>query len=233
VKRIGLIIPSSNRMVEQEMVRGLPDGVTAHVARLRMTGRFERSIDELLPAVTEAAATLDDAQCDAIAFHCTANSTSEGKAGEEHLLTAMRAVARGAVTTTATAIREALEVLSARSMALVTPYDRTVTEHEAGFFTEAGYRVAATTALDLGSSDAYCGAPPSLWEETLSANRRDDVDAYVLSCANIACFPVIEDVERALQRPLVTSNQSVLWALLRAAKAPRPTGLGVLMRAEL
>jgi maleate isomerase len=231
VKRIGLIIPSSNRMVEQEMVRVLPDGVTAHVARLRMTGRFERSIDELLPAVAEAAATLDDAKCDAIAFHCTANSTSEGKAGEEHLLATMRAAASGAVTTTATAIREALDVLSARSMALVTPYDRAVTEHEAGFFSEAGYRVAATTALDLAGSDAYCGAPPSLWEETLAANRREDVDAYVLSCANIACFRVIDDIERTLQRPLVTSNQSVLWALLRLSNAPRPSGLGALMGA--
>ena len=36
--RIGLIIPSSNRMVEEEMVRHVPPGVTAHVARLRMTG---------------------------------------------------------------------------------------------------------------------------------------------------------------------------------------------------
>jgi maleate cis-trans isomerase len=69
VKRIGLIIPSSNRMVEQEMVRVLPAGVTAHVARLRMTGRFERPIEDLLPAVADAAATLNDARCDAIAFH--------------------------------------------------------------------------------------------------------------------------------------------------------------------
>ena len=35
--RIGLIIPSSNRMVEQEMVRFAPAGVQMHIARLRMT----------------------------------------------------------------------------------------------------------------------------------------------------------------------------------------------------
>ena len=60
------------------MTRALPDGVTAHIARLRMTGAFERPIDELVPAVTEATSTLDDARCDAIAFHCTANSTGCG-----------------------------------------------------------------------------------------------------------------------------------------------------------
>ena len=36
--RLGLIIPSSNRMIEEEMVRHLPPAVVAHVARLRMTG---------------------------------------------------------------------------------------------------------------------------------------------------------------------------------------------------
>jgi maleate isomerase len=231
VKRVGFIIPSSNRMVEQEMTRALPDGVTAHIARLRMTGPFERPIDELVPAVTEATSTLDDARCDAIAFHCTANSTGEGRDGEERLLTAMRRAARGAITTTATAIREALETLSARTIALVTPYPRDVTEHETLFFTAAGYRVAAISALDLGGSDAFCSAPPETWEAAVLATQRDDIDAYVLSCANIACFSVIERIERALQRPLVTSNQSILWATLCAAGAARPSGLGRLMAA--
>ena len=36
--RVGLIIPSSNRMVEQEMAPAFPPGVVAHVTRLRMTG---------------------------------------------------------------------------------------------------------------------------------------------------------------------------------------------------
>jgi maleate isomerase len=133
------------------------------------------------------------------------------------------------VTTTATAIREALDILSVRSFGLVTPYSQAVTEHEAVYFTDAGYRVAACTALDLAGSDAYCGAPPSLWEETLLAAQRADADGYLLSCANISCFSVIDRAEAGLKKPLITSNQSVLWALLRAAQATRPQGLGTLM----
>jgi maleate isomerase len=230
VKRIGLIIPSSNRMVEGEMLRGLPDGVTAHVARLRMTGQFERPIEELLPAVADAAATLNDARCDAIAFHCTANSTSEGNDGEQRLLATMASVTSAAVTTTASAIRAALDILSLRSFALVTPYTQAVTEHEAVYFTDAGYRVTACTALGLAGSDAYCTTPPAVWEETLLAGAREDADGYLLSCANISCFPVIDRIEARLKKPLITSNQSVLWALLRAAQAPRPDGLGALMK---
>jgi maleate isomerase len=230
VKRIGLIIPASNRMVEQEMVRVLPDGATAHVARLRMTGSHARPLDELLPDVRAVAATLADARCDAIAFHCTANSTADGEEGEAQLLAALRVASDGPVTTTATAIREALAALNARRIVLVTPYTAAVTAHEATFFEDVGCEVVAMQAADLGGSDAYCAAPPGMWETTLLNARRDDVDAYVLSCANIACFEVIERVEAALGKPLVTSNQSVLWATLRAAGAPRPTGVGRLMR---
>jgi maleate isomerase len=230
MKRIGLIIPASNRMVEQEMVRVLPPGATAHVARLRMTGAHEGPLAQLLPQVSAAAATLADARCDAVAFHCTANSTADGEEGEAQLLAALRAAGSANVTTTATALRAALDALGARRIVLVTPYTAAVTAHEAQFFESAGYTVVAQSALDLGGSDAFCGAPAAFWETALLEARRDDADAYLLSCANIACFEVIERIEAVLAKPVVTSNQSVLWATLRAAAAPCPDALGRLMR---
>ena len=39
-RRIGLIIPASNRMVEGEMVRYMPDGFVTHVARLRIVATY-------------------------------------------------------------------------------------------------------------------------------------------------------------------------------------------------
>ena len=131
--RIGLIIPSSNRMVEEEMVRDVPPGVTAHVARLRMTGAHRVGLDALLPRVKETAGTLIDARCDVVAFHCTANSTSEGIAGESKLLGALRDAGATHVTTTASAIRRAFDVLGARRIVLLTPYSAHVTEEEAEF----------------------------------------------------------------------------------------------------
>jgi len=59
--RVGLIIPSSNRMVEQEMVQGFPQGVYPHVTRLRMTGSNRMGLDQLLPRVEEATRALVDA----------------------------------------------------------------------------------------------------------------------------------------------------------------------------
>jgi maleate isomerase len=49
-----------------------------------------------------------------------------------------------------------------------------------------------------------------------SSNReRPDADAYFISCANISIFGVIEELEARLDRPIVTSNQAVMWDALR------------------
>jgi maleate isomerase len=231
--RIGLIIPSSNRMVEQEMVRYVPPGVQAHVARLRMTGRHHVPLKELLPRIEEAARTLADARCDVIAFHCTAASTEAGLEGEER---ALAAVARAGVphaTTTATAIRCAFAALGARRIVLVTPYDAATTEHEAAFLRSAGHDVLAATGFDLGGSDQFCATPAQFWRDRTVAAARADADAYLISCANIATFAVIDEVERELDRAVVTSNQAVLWdALCRLGYADRGACPGRLFDAD-
>jgi maleate isomerase len=224
--RIGLIIPSSNRMVEQEMVRYVPAGVQAHVARLRMTGPHHVPLAALLPRVEDAARTLTDARCDVIAFHCTAGSTEAGLEGEER---ALDAVARSGVphaTTTATAIRRAFAVLGARRIVLVTPYETETTEHEASFLRSAGYDVLSTTGFDLGGSDQFCATPAQFWRDRTIAAARSDADAYLISCANIATFAVIAELERELDRPVVTSNQAMLWDALTQLSAERGAGPG-------
>ena len=212
--RIGLIIPSSNRMVEQEMVRHVPPGVQAHVARLRMTGAHHMSLDQLLPRVGDATVTLTDARCDVVAFHCTANSTSEGLEGEAKLLEAVRRAGAAKATTTASAIRHAFETLGARRIVLLTPYSAHTTEEEADFLHKAGYEVIYARGFALKGSDEYCATPPQFWRDRAIEAARPDADAYLISCANISTFPVIEDIEQKLGRPVVTSNQVVIWEAL-------------------
>lgn len=217
--RVGLIIPSSNRMVEQEMARWFPDGVQPHVARLRMTGEYRTALKDLLPRIRDAAGALADARCSVIAFHCTANSTDEGLQGEQRILDALREATSAEVTTTATAIRRALEEHKARRIALITPYTAEATAHEAEYLRAAGYEVVAQVAKDLGGSDGYCAATPEFWFETAVAAKRKDADVYFLSCANISCIGVVERLEEALGRPVITSNLAVIRETLRLAGA--------------
>jgi maleate isomerase len=213
--RVGLIIPSSNRMVEQEMAPAFPPGVSVHVTRLRMTGANHLAFDQLLPCIEEAARALIDARCGVVAFHCTANSMEGGKAGEDEILASLMRAPAPRATTTITAIQRAFDVLDARRIVLITPYSASTTAHEAEFLCRAGYDVLSARSFALDGSDAYCATAPQFWRDRVIEAARPDADAYFVSCANISVFGVIEELEARLERPVVTSNQAVIWDALR------------------
>ncbi|MET0630273.1 MAG: hypothetical protein ABWY92_05365 [Xanthobacteraceae bacterium] len=213
--RVGLIIPSSNRMAEQEMVPAFPPGAQAHVTRLRMTGAHHLTTERLLPRIEEAAGALIDARCDVVAFHCTANSMEGGQDGERQILAALTRAGATRATTTITAIQRAFDALGARRVVLVTPYTARTTQHEAEFLRRAGYDVLFAKGFALAGSDAYCATPAEFWRDRVIEARRGDADAYLVSCANISVFAVIGDLEGRLGRPIVTSNQAVIWDALR------------------
>src|SRR5437773_7429254 len=56
--RIGLIIPSSNRLTEPQFHAYAPPGVGIHVTRLRMTGKWRKPFSELKGPLAEAAAAI-------------------------------------------------------------------------------------------------------------------------------------------------------------------------------
>jgi maleate isomerase len=209
--RAGCIIPSSNRMVEQEMLAAFPPEVKPHVTRLRMTGANRGPLDAVMPRIEEATQALTDARCDVVAFHCTANSMQEGLNGEERILRAMTRAGAPQATTTATAVRRAFDALGVRKVVLITPYDQATTDHEAEFLHEAGYQVLQATGFAFKGSDAYCATPPAFWRDRALEAARDDAEVYFVSCANISVLGVIEELEQRLHRPVVTSNQVVVW----------------------
>ncbi len=144
--RIGLIIPSSNRLTEPQMQRYAPEGVQVHTTRLRMTGANHVPLAELLGRIKEATLALDDAHCDVIVFHCTASSMEAGAAGEQRVLEAMQSVCSAHVMTTASAALGAFRALGVGSIALFSPYVAATHAHEVQFLSEAGLASLARAA---------------------------------------------------------------------------------------
>jgi maleate isomerase len=173
-----------------------------------------------MPRIEEAARALVDARCDVVAFHCTANSMEGGAEGEQQILATLARAGAPRATTTITAIQRAFDALGAKRIVLITPYSASTTEHEAEFLRQAGYDVLSAKGFALAGSDAYCATPAQHWRDHTIEAARPDADAYLISCANISVFGVIEDVERRLARPVVTSNQAVIWDALRLIDWP-------------
>jgi maleate isomerase len=233
-KSFGLIIPSSNRLTEPHMQRYAPPGVQAYVTRLRMTGASHVPLAELLPRIVEATRALDDAGCGAIVFHCTASSMEAGLSGEHQVLEAMGAATRAVTATTASAALAALHALQMNRIALFSPYVAATHQHEVEFLAEAGVEVIGGTCLGLRGGEEYVRVPPSEWLRLAREQTPSEADGVFLSCTNIHAPDVIVELEAALGKPVVTSNQAVLWHVLRSLGVePDIPQLGGLLRAHV
>ena len=121
----------------------------------------------------------------------------------------------------------AFEKLGVNRLVLISPYVRSIHEHEIEFLEEAGFDIVSERNLGCKTSDGYCGVQPAEWIETLSQMKDDRADVYFVSCANIRAIEVLEEMETMLEAPVVTSNQLVIWQALRLAGVDEPIpGLG-------
>jgi maleate isomerase len=226
--RIGFIIPASNRMVEPQMQRFMPKGVVPHFTRILMRGR---ELDELLPEIRNATFLLAESKCDVTVLQCTGTSMSGGVDKEKEIIADMEKVSGRKALSAASSLMAAFAALGARKLVFASENEPPGHARKLAYLREAGFDILADKAVGLPGTDWFCTMPPQLWYDTALSLRRDDADAYFISCANIHSIDVIEDLERELKKPVITSNQAALWCALRKAGLREAVpGLGHLLR---
>jgi maleate cis-trans isomerase len=153
---------------------------------------------------------------------------AEGQDGEARILDLVEKASGCRALTTGLAVKEALAALRLRTLVLISPYVKATNEHEIEFLGESGYEVVHDLGLGLtGGGDEYLRITPQEWTDLTVENQRTDADGYFLSCTATSMIDAIEDIERRLDKPVVNSNQAVLWAALRRLEISEPiAGLG-------
>ncbi|HWG06524.1 MAG TPA: aspartate/glutamate racemase family protein [Beijerinckiaceae bacterium] len=211
--RLGLIIPSSNRLTEPQFRRFAPPDLGLHVTRLQMTGKHRKPLADLFDDIARAAEALADADVDLLVFHCTATSMEEGPDGDARILeTITRATGRPALST-AQAVSAALNALGIRRLVMVSPYPQSNNDHERAYLSAMGFEVLHDVALGL-TSNGYIKVSPQRWIEIVRANAREAADGYFLSCTNTTQIDAIAPLEAEFAKPFVNSNQATIWAAL-------------------
>ena len=86
----------------------------------------------------------------------------------------------------------------------------------------------------------FATVTPQEWTELARQHDRPEADGIFLSCTNTTQIEAVADIERALGKPVVNSNQAVLWGCvqrlkpalgpLRADAAARAASWGTWMR---
>jgi maleate isomerase len=213
--RAGLLVPSGNSVAEPEIRAMLPRGVSMLVTRLALRGSSPAELMGMLDQLEAASRLLADAEVDCIAFHCTAVSTFAPELAG-NIRERIQSASGIRCLTTADAILEGLRRLNAKTVSLLTPYIDAVHEREVAFLTENGFAIKGSANLGINTNTEMARFGPERLLDWAGRNVDCNADACLISCTAIKSAPVIAQLEKASGLPVLTSNQSMAWHLLRS-----------------
>lgn len=230
--KLGLITPSRGWTPEHEWPRMLPKGVSYMVARMPLKSTTPDELIKMGRHALEAADMLASAEVDVICYGCTVETILQGldydRAVEKKLADATQTPAR----TMTGAVMEALRAFGTRKLALVTPYVADINRREVAFMDSIGINVVYEKGLGIANTIEIAKVTPAqvyaLGKE--AAALAPDADALFVSCGNLRTIEVIPALEAEIARPVISSNQALLWSSLRLAGIEDPVrGFGSLL----
>ena len=231
-RRIGLVALATDHTSERDFWRICPhDEVGVYVTRVfNENPTTVENLKAMLPRLTAAAELiLPGEPLDAVAYGCTSATVA---IGEEPVTEAIQKAKPGvACITPPIAAIAAFAHLGLSRVSLLTPYIKSVSTPFVDFFEERGLDVVSLDCFELEDDrDMARIAPASLVE---AAKRACDpkAEALFISCTAVRAAEVVSEIEAALGKPVVTSNQATVWQSLRAVGCTRSIpGFGQLLR---
>jgi len=228
-RHFGVLIPSTNTTVEIEYTRHLPATLQFHTGRLGKGGKtpFSPSKDE---DIAYQSKMLGDAKVEAVALAQTSASLFDD--GYDAKAKALMSENSGVpAVTSAEAIGEAVLALGSKRVGIVTPYSVQVIENSKRYY-EAKYGLQVVGMEGFGATDAYAIGKLDA-EIAFDGLRRVDtpaIEVLIVPGGNFPTMPWIATWERAFGKPVITTNQAALWAVLGIMKLNNPLpGFGRLL----
>ena len=113
------------------------------------------------------------------------------------------------------AIKRALKAVGAKKIVHVCPFADKFSNDERASLEADGFEILQSVGLNFVDARQAALMPPAQLVEHALQYAVPGMDAILLSCANVRAFEAVEELEEKLGVAVVTSNQAVLWDVLR------------------
>jgi len=235
--RIGLIYIASSIVMDAEWSAMAAPGLSVHTTRLKLPKVTLEGIDQMMnaPALEESARLVGSAPIDVMCFGGTSASFVYGTSYDKALIGRMEGWAPGVKSTTAsTASLAALAKVKAGPVALATPYVDAIHQRAINFLESNGHPVLNSGNLGIDEDWALAEVPLEKVFDHVVACDHPDASAIFISCTNFRSSGVIEALETALGKPVISAVQASFWHCLEVAdiNGARP-GYGQLFEGRL
>jgi maleate isomerase len=213
--RLGFLLLDTDHGSDRELATLLPHSVQFTFARVRNYESLEPAA--LKSYIQESSRLiLPGTALDAIGYGCT--SGSFGPIGDliDDIQFGDRPNTRWH--TTRSALLGALQYISVSRIALITPYIGSLNLTLEKDFRSQGIEVVASKSLSLEfDEDIARVSGDYLVELGTDMLSRKEIECLVIACNAMPVSAVIEKLEKVSGKPVVTSNQALVWRCLRCS----------------
>lgn len=214
--KVGMVLLASDLRLEGEMPKMLPKGIGIYTNRVMnynpltienlrlMRGDLHRAAAGIIPG----------AKMDAVVFGCTSGAAAIGNDEVKRLIRAAHAKAQ--VITPLTAAADACRAIGIRRLSILTPYIADVNRVMAEHFVAAGFVAVNIAGMNIKSDIDAAGVSADALMAAARACLDNSADALFISCTALGAAPLVGRMESIFGIPVLSSNQTLAWAVLRA-----------------
>jgi len=215
--RIGLLALSTDLTIErdfQSICHSLPINLFVNRIHnenpltkenlLKMYGQLESITEKILPGE----------KINTVAYGCTSGTIA---IGEDKVKEKIQLAKPGChVTTPITSAIKAFNKMNVKKIAVFTPYPESVNKTISEYLTKKNINVMSFSTFNLDLDVDFARVDPKYLSEVLTKLNINEADALFVSCTALPALEILDEVEKKINKPVFSSNQTLIWDTLRS-----------------
>lgn len=210
--RLGVIIPANNTVLEPEVYRRLPEGITAHFSRIPTESMAPAAYAEMLKHVDRAVDELACALADVYLYACLSTSLTQPEGWDESFAGDHAERLERPFVTASQAVVGYLNAQRFADVAIVSPYPPHLDRLVPGYLSRRGITVRQSATLNIDDIREVGNLDPVQVYRLAKKTRSDGIDALVVLATDLPTIDIVEALEADVGVPVVTTNQALTWA---------------------
>lgn len=208
---IGVIIPKGNKVMELEAnmikskkVKYYFTYMSGEKNSLTVEGIISQN-KSILKCVND----FKDLKLDLIIYGCTSGSFIFGDDYDNKIINKIKNHCGIKTITTSSSVINALKILNIKNVSVLTPYPNHINKKLSQYLKYYEINVNNLTCLPtIDEINTYSSQNVYEYAKKIIHNKNDGI---FISCTDLRTFEIIDILEKEINKPVVTSNQSTYW----------------------
>ena len=215
--RVGLITLASDFRIEKDFNNVIyGKDIDLYCNRIKcynpLTNETLKKMADDIPNVTKE--ILPDQKLDCVAYGCTSGTIAVGYQSIFEKVNLVKPNTK--VTTPITSAINALKALGINNLSIFTPYTDEINQSVINYFKiQGGIEILELSYFDIASDLDIGKVDPQHVFDTLTKIDLSKSDALFVSCTALPILSVIDELEKKINKVVLSSNQTLIWDTLK------------------